>query len=117
MKSIIKTKKLLFTAMLFSLTSHAYSEITVDQSNGVLNITSDIDGTVSAKIIGPDDKVVVDDSYSGSSFSWAPSSGPDGAYRYDIRINKVSEKEEDSAGDYAGGSVEVKNGQITMGEE
>ena len=117
MKTIFKTKKILFTAVLLSLSSNAFSEINVDQSNGVLSITSDIDGTVSAKIIGPDDKVVVDESFSGSSFSWSPSSGPDGAYRYDVRVNKAAENEEDSVSDYSGGSVEVVNGLISNNEE
>ena len=60
MKTIYKTKKILFTAVLLSLSSQAFSEINVDQSNGVLSITSDIEGTVSAKIIDPNDKVEFD---------------------------------------------------------
>lgn len=117
MKPIIKSKRMLFALMLASVTTYAYSEITVDKSNGVLNITSDIDGLVYAKVIGPDDIIVVDESFHGSSFSWAPSSGPDGAYRYDVRVNKVTEKEADSTSDYAGGSVEIKNGQLSNNEE
>ena len=102
----------------------ALADMTVDKSNGVLTVTSDISGTVIAKVIGPNDEVVVNEKYSGSSFSWVPS-GSDGAYRYDIRVvtvqtnvkrdlssqskNKIKVKR-----NYAGGSVEVKNGQIEL---
>jgi hypothetical protein len=80
-----------------------YAEMTVDKSNGTLNITSDTSGKVTAKIIAPNDEVIVDVTYDGSSFSWTPS-GSDGAYRYDVII----------AGDYAGGSVEVINNKIQI---
>ncbi len=79
----------------------ALAEITVNKSNGVLNITSDKSGKATAKIIAPNDEIIVDESYDGSSFSWTPS-GADGAYRYDVRIE----------GDYAGGSVEVIGGEL-----
>jgi len=82
-----------------------YAEITVEKSGGVLNITSDTSGKVTAKIIGPNDEVIVDETYDGSSFSWTPS-GSDGAYRYDVVIGE----------DYAGGSVEVIHGVISIDE-
>lgn len=84
----------------------ALAEMTVDKSGGVLTITSDQSGTVTAKVIGPNDEVIVNEKYEGSSFSWTPS-GTDGAYRYDVRVE----------GDYAGGSVEVRDGQMTTEEE
>ncbi len=82
----------------------ALAEMTVVKSNGVLTVTSDKSGTVTAKVIGPNDEVVANETYEGNSFSWTPS-GVDGAYRYDVRVD----------GDYAGGSVEVRNGKISTG--
>ena len=81
----------------------ALAEMTVDKSNGVLTITSDKSGKVTAKVIGPNDEVVVNVKYTGNSFTWTPS-GQDGAYRYDVRVED----------DYAGGSVEVNYGQISI---
>jgi len=118
----------LLSALLIGVSSTALAEITVDKSNGELNITSDINGLVIVKVIGPDDVVVVDDQYQGNSFSWSPSSGPDGAYRYDVRVIDQSEQENDQTNnqlmqgsanqsDYAGGSVEVRNGAIAVAEE
>ncbi len=114
----------------------AVADMTVDKSNGVVTITSSISGTVIAKVIGPDDKVIVDRKYEGNSFSWTPS-GADGAYRYDVRvtphteevaaltistlsmlesseIKSMAEKTSSTKSDYAGGSVEVKDGQIVL---
>ncbi len=115
-------KRTLFGAILVSFTSVAMAELTVDKSQGQLNISSDINGTLIAKVIGPDDVVVVDERYDGNSFSWSPNSGPDGAYRYDVRViaqsnTETSENQEsDSAtnSDYAGGSVEVINGVMAL---
>ena len=107
----------------------AFADMTVDKSNGMLTVTSDISGTVIAKVIGPNDEVVVNSKEEGNSFSWSPS-GVDGAYRYDVRVVSATQKiastnetqtmtEEplSAKSDYAGGSVEVKNGQITIKEE
>ncbi len=139
MKLDKKIKSLLLAAIVAGMGTNTFAEMTVDTTNGVLTITSDIDGTVSAKVIGPDDKVVVNDRFSGNSFSWSPSSGPDGAYRYDVRFSpsptntnssarlnlfnasSTSTEQDVSAptikSDYAGGSVEVKNGQlVSQGE-
>ncbi len=116
MKLDKKIKSLLLAAIVAGVGTNAFAEITVDKTNGVLTITSDMDGTVIAKIIGPDDKVVVDESFRGSSFSWSPSTGPDGAYRYDVRVSPRVQNQGNKS-DYAGGSVEVINGQIYDHEE
>lgn len=80
----------------------ALAEMTVEMSNGVLTITSDKSGTLTAKVIGPNDEVIVNEKYEGSSsFTWV-ASGEDGAYRYDVRVD----------GDYAGGSIEIVNNSI-----
>lgn len=123
MKQKFSIKEMLLLGALAGLATNALAEMTVDQSNGVLTISSDSSGTVIAKVVGPDDEMIVDESYSGSSFSWAPSSGSDGAYRYDVRVlleqnDSASKSVEDDPNvtqksDYAGGSVEVKDGQIT----
>ena len=101
----------------------ALADMIVDKSNGGLTITSDISGMVIAKIIGPNDEVVVNETYEGNSFSWTPS-GSDGAYRYDVRVVPQTTKEnssnieptvqEDSniKSDYAGGIIEVVDGQM-----
>ena len=107
----------------------ALADMSVDKSGGVLTITSTITGTVIAKVIGPNDKVVVNTKTQGNSFTWIPS-GMDGAYRYDVRVvpkttkvNAVDTEQQQSVedsnmkSDYAGGSVEVTNGQITTDEE
>lgn len=120
-------KKILFSYALTCFCISASAEIYVDTSKGILLITSDLSGTVIAKIIGPDDEVVVDESYSGSSFLWTPE-GSDGAYRYDVRVvpneqsDRITQRVEDTPegifeSDYAGGSIEVKNGLIALGEE
>ncbi len=116
--------KLLLAGLFASLGSPVLADITVDKSNGILSISSDIEGTVVAKVIAPNDEVVVDERYSGNSFSWVPSSGPDGAYRYDVRVfdrvdklKRVVSSAPSNNSDYAGGSVEVMNGQIATGEE
>ena len=99
----------------------ALANMTVDKSGGVLTITSTITGTVIAKVIGPNDKVVVNTKTQGNSFTWIPS-GEDGAYRYDVRVvpatqkttseNTVNAIASDAKSDYTGGSVEVINGQL-----
>ena len=123
MKQNKKLNSLMLIGVLTGLGVNAYAEISVDTFNGVLTISSDIDGIVSAKVIGPDDKVVVNESFNGNSFSWSPSSGPDGAYRYDVRVSPQYQNDSEdpstatNKSDYAGGSVEIKNGLIAMGEE
>lgn len=130
MKQENRIKLVLYMALLISPSSAVIADVSVDKSNGMLTITSDFDGTINAKIIGPDDSVVVNDSLIGNSFSWTPSSGPDGAYRYDVRFSpspintnssarlnlfntgSVSTQQNTGQSDYAGGSVEVINGQI-----
>jgi len=84
-----------------------FADMNVDKSDGVLTITSDISGTIIAKVIGPDDKVVVNDKYEGSSFTWVPS-GIDGAYRYDVRVISLDKKQNN----YQGGSIEIFDGQL-----
>ena len=114
----------------------AVADMTVDKSDGALTITSSISGTVVAKVTGPNDKVIVDSKYEGSSFTWTPS-GTDGAYRYEVRvtpyaeeataltisalsamesseIKSMMEKTLNTKSDYAGGSVEVRDGQIVV---
>jgi len=88
------------------------AEMTVKQSNDILMVTSNIHGIVIATIIGPNEKKIVDKKYNGSSFSWAPS-GPDGSYRYDVRVIPTSgNSEHSSLGDYAAGMISVVDGQI-----
>ena len=121
-------KNIVLKVLLAGLVSSvgALADMSVDKSDGVLTITSTITGTVIAKVIGPDDKVVVNEKYEGNSFSWTPS-GMDGAYRYDVRVvpkstkvNTVDAEQQQSVeasnikSDYAGGSVEVTNGQINI---
>ncbi len=104
----------------------ALADMVVDKSNGMLTVTSDISGTVIAKVIGPNDEVVVNETYEGNSFTWTPS-GADGAYRYDVRVVPSAQKTsfdnnaiqaqiegtpDTAKSDYAGGSVEVVDGQI-----
>jgi len=101
-------KNILFKFLLVGVVSSvgALADMAVDKSGGSLTVTSTLNGKVHAKVIGPNDEVVVDETYVGNSFSWSPS-GEDGAYRYDVRVE----------GDYAGGSVEVTNGQIATSTE
>jgi len=103
MKRNILIKGLLVGAM-FSVS--ALADMTVDKSAGILTITSSTNGKVTAKVIGPNDKVIVNERYEGNSFTWTPS-GEDGTYRYNVRVE----------GDYAGGTVEVRDGQISKEEE
>lgn len=124
-------KKNLFVMSLVCLSTNAVADLTVNKSSGVLRITSDISGTVEAKVISPDNEVVVDESYSGFSFNWAPSNDLDGAYRYEVRVYQEGQNFSSVSGelpekrlsvstdesDYAGGSVEIKNGQIVSEEE
>ncbi len=110
-------KSKLLTTFLLIATAGSIStvaDITIDKSNGVVTITSDISGIVFAKVVDPNDKVVVDRRYEGNSFSWTPL-GPDGAYRYDVHIVEVNTPEESgrkTKSDYAGGSIEVVNGEL-----
>jgi len=123
--------KILMKCLLIGVVSSAgaLADMDVDKSTGVLVVTSTITGTVIAKVVGPDDKIVVNEKYEGNSFSWTPS-GMDGAYRYDVRVipktKKVSttdtvqksiEASSSIKSDYAGGSVEVVNGQIPINNE
>lgn len=102
----------------------AFADMTVDKSNGVLTVTSDISGTIIAKVIGPNDEVIVNEKREGNSFTWIPS-GADGAYRYDVRVipatqkiasaNNIQVMTEQTSGaksDYAGGSIEIINNSI-----
>lgn len=122
MKRKTHINSLILSTLLACCSYTASAAITVDKSQGQLTITSDINGLVIVKVIGPDDVVVVDDQYQGNSFSWSPSSGPDGAYRYDVRVieqtntETTQSKESESAtqSDYTGGSIEVVNGAIPM---
>lgn len=120
MKRNIFSTCALVGALFAGFSAVAMADITVDKTNGILSISSDIEGTVVAKVIAPNDEVVVNERFSGNSFSWAPTSGPDGAYRYDVRVSDQSRNESidpsttSVKSDYAGGSVEVKNGQIAM---
>ncbi len=91
-----------------------YGQISVDKSESSLTVKSDINGIVVAKIIGPNEKVIVNKRYKGSSFSWIPT-GPDGAYRYDVRVIPTEySRDEKNKGesDYAGGMFQIHNGQI-----
>lgn len=104
------------------------ADMSVDKSNGLLTVTSNISGIVMAKVIGPNDEVIVNLKEEGNSFTWTPS-GVDGAYRYDVRVVPVNQEESSSNGiqttqedtsaksDYAGGSVEVVDGQMTLDVE
>lgn len=94
----------------------AFADMTVVKSAGEITVTSSISGTVIAKIIGPNDEVVVNEKYEGNSFSWTVA-GVDGAYRYDVRVvpSQVdNEDESEVKSDYAGGSIEVKDGQMPV---
>ena len=112
MKDLIKgefmKRKILMKCLLMVVVSSvgALADMTIDKSNGVLTVTSSISGKVTAKVIGPNDVIIVNETYEGNSFTWSPSGG-DGAYRYNVRVE----------GDYTGGSVEVRDGQIQTNEE
>ena len=107
--------KLLLVGAVSSIS--AFAIMTVDKSDGVLTVTSDINGIVIAKIIGPKGETIVDERFNGSSFSWVPS-GLDGAYSYDVRVIPTQDASSDDKrldkGDYAGGMIEVVNGQIVI---
>ncbi len=123
--------KLLVAGVVSSVS--AFAIMTVDKSNGVLTVTSDISGTVIAKVIGPNDEVVVNEKYEGNSFTWSPS-GVDGAYRYDVRVvpatqkitstntqainnaQAVAGKTSGAKSDYAGGSIEIRNAQMVSNQ-
>lgn len=104
----------------------ALADMTVVKSADGLTVTSDISGTVIAKVIGPNNEVVVNEKYEGSSFSWT-ASGADGAYRYDVRVvpsvqknasanegQAMTNQSSAAKSDYAGGSIEVFNGSIAI---
>jgi len=96
------------------LSMGVYGQMSVDKSESSLTFKSNINGIVVAKIIGPNGKMLVNKRYKGSSFSWIPS-GPDGAYRYDVRVVPTEySRDEKNKGesDYAGGMFEIHNGQI-----
>ena len=106
--------KIIIVAAVTSINVSA--KMTVDDSNGVLTITSTLSGMVIAKIIGPNNEVLVDEKYEGNSFFWTPSSCASGAYRYDVKVIPFSKKEGTVQkeikykSDYAGGVIEVLNG-------
>lgn len=104
-------RKSLFWKLILSgvMATSAMAALTVDKSNGVLTVTSDVAGIVIAKVVGPNDNVVVDERYEGDTFSWTPS-GENGAYRFDVNVVPAVEGEGEGA--YAGGSIEVANGQM-----
>jgi len=124
-------KDFLLKALLAIVTTSvgAFAEMTVDKSNGVLTVTSDISGTVIAKVIGPNNEVVVNEKYEGNSFSWT-ASGVDGIYRYEIRVistqNKIKDIDELSRmndiqlmekkligkQEYTRGSIKIYNGKM-----
>ena len=112
------------------LGSSAFAAMTVETRSGMLSVTSDVSGTVMAKVIGPNDEVLVNDKYEGDTFAWSPSgANADGAYRYDVRVVAVVQKDNsdmnvqtlagisNAKSDYAGGSVEIVNGSIVTDEE
>jgi len=118
MKRSIYLKQALIGALFTCFASTATAEITVDKSQGQLKITSDLNGLLIVKVIGPDDVIIVNDRYQGNSFHWSPTSGPDGAYRYDVRIIEASTDDEKEAySEYAGGSIEVIDGVIPVIED
>ena len=109
-------------------TTTAFATLKVAITDGVLYISSSItegNQKVIAKIVAPNDQLIVDKTYEGSSFTWTPSAGANGAYRYDVRVittpeNESSEVETkklqnnkfNSSEEYAGGSIVVVNGKI-----
>jgi len=110
----MKQNNILAKLLLAGVLSSAFvcAEMTVNQSNDILMVTSDIHGIVIAKIIDPNEKVIVDKRYNGSSFSWIPS-GPEGTYRYDVRVIPTSGNGEHiRLGDYAAGMISIVGGQI-----
>ena len=99
----------------------ALADMQVAKSADALVVTSSVSGTVIAKVMSPDDRLIVNEKYEGSSFTWSPPAGANGAYRYDVRVIKASQNAQVQNGQvnssatteaYAGGSVEVKNGKI-----
>lgn len=97
------------------MASSAMAALTVDMSNGVLTVTSDETGTIIAKVVDPDDKVIVDERYEGDTFTWTPS-GSDGAYRYSVRVLGNEVDGEDTRAAYTGGSLEIVHGQLAVEE-
>jgi hypothetical protein len=91
-------KKLLITAMF--CTGITYADITVNISGSVLTASSESGREGTITIVAPDNSVVTNTPFQGY-FNWVPS-GPDGAYRYDIRIG----------GEFVNGSIEVVHGSI-----
>ena len=99
----------------------AFGAMTVEVSESLLSVECDKAGTVIAKVVAPDDTVLVDTQYEGYRFTWSPS-GSDGAYRYDVRVVmqpvEAVEGEHvqgaETVSEYAGGSVEVRSGKILV---
>ena len=104
----------------------ALADMQVAKSTEALVVTSSVSGTVIAKVMSPDDRLIVNEKYEGSSFTWSPPAGANGAYRYDVRVIKTSLNTQvqnaqvnssATTEEYAGGSVEIKNGKIITEEE
>ena len=108
----------------------AFAEMDVVKSSSSLTIASTLSGTVLAKVVGPNDEVLVNEKYEGSSFSWTPSV-VDGVYRYEVRVipqiesTDVSKNQEidlavqtkQQKSDVAIGSVEVRDGKLKVNEK
>lgn len=121
-------KKLIALAATCLFSASAFAALSVDTSSGVLEVSSSLGGNqkVIAKVMSPDDQLIVDQTYAGNSFTWTPPAGANGAYRYDVRVittpddlegagaegDAAQNNESASTEEYAGGSVEVANGQI-----
>ena len=118
-------------AALSMISTSAFATMTVNTTGGLLSVECDQSGTVVAKVVAPDDTIIVNERYEGNQFTWSPAEmggayryAMDGAYRYDVRIvipptedekseNEEAEFEENEAiSEYAGGSLEVRNGEI-----
>lgn len=104
--------------------SMVWAKMDVKISESLLSVSCDHAGTVVAKVVAPDDTVVVNERYEGDTFVWTPS-GMDGAYRYDVRVATPSAEGKkagvwhstDTVSDYAGGTVEVKNSNIKIASD
>lgn len=112
-------RKSLFWKLMLSgvMATSAMAALTVDKSNGVLTVTSDAAGVVSAKVMSVTDEVIVDTTFEGYSFSWTPNVA-DGTYLYEVRVTAASEAEEEgSASDVKMGVAMVRNGQLVSGQK
>jgi len=111
------TRVAFLAALLYGGSAFAAMDVKVTENQ--LSVTCDTSGTVIAKVVAPDGTVLVDTRFEGYRFTWTPS-GADGAYRYDIQVLLPQEQENNTmdltqsspAPEYAGGSVEVRNGKI-----